>query len=75
LGRDFYTLCMFEHQLDISELNHLKAFLNGKDSLCIERITPYIPTQDPMLDRSEILKQLGITEQEDELFQQQYKNV
>jgi len=25
--------------------------------------------------RSEILKQLGITEEEDELFQQQYKNV
>jgi len=26
-------------------------------------------------DRSEILKQLGISQQEDELFQEQYKNV
>jgi len=41
----------------------------------IKRISNINLLKDPMLDRSEILTQLGITEQEDELFQQQYKNV
>jgi len=41
----------------------------------LRSVLNYIPTQDPMLDRSEILKQLGISQQEDELFQEQYKNV
>ncbi|MES2593133.1 MAG: hypothetical protein V4608_14720 [Bacteroidota bacterium] len=49
---------------------HLKDCFNQ-----IKGVTNYIPTQDPMLDRSHILTQLGITEQEDKLFQEQYKNV
>jgi len=68
-GADFNTMCMFDIQLDISELNALKTFLNGKDSFCIDRITPYIPTQNPYLDRSFILQQLGISKEQDDINQ------
>lgn len=59
-------------------------FVNVKDmfppvgyapkSISISKITFGCPSE-LVPDRSEILKQLGISPQEDELFQGQYKNV
>ena len=43
-----------------------KGFFNSNT---INSITTYIPTQDPYLDRSFILQQLGITPEQDELNQ------
>lgn len=39
----------------------------------IKSIIPYIPTQDPYIDRSFILQQLGISKEQDEEMQQKYK--
>lgn len=41
-------------------------------SIQIKSITPYIPTQDPMLDREYILIQLGITKEQDEANQKEW---
>lgn len=43
------------------------------DSYDLKSITPYTPTQDPMLDREHILTQLGISKEQDEQMQQKYK--
>jgi len=60
----------FTEEVLIKAIHYIRGFRTD-----IQSITPYIPTQDPMLDREHILTQLGITEQEDKLFQEQYKNV
>jgi len=72
-GQRSIAMFDFEHDDLFSDHSMYKVF--WKDSFELRAILPYTPTQDPMLDRSEILKQLGISQQEDELFQEQYKNV
>lgn len=79
---DYGAKCLFDFPIDnklfIKHLYNLReAIVCGKekDLEAIKSITPYIPTQDPMLDRSHILSLLNRSEQEDKLFQEQYKNV
>jgi len=56
-----------------SDANSLKLHFEFSEQL--RAVLPYITTQDPMLDRSNILSLLNRSEQEDKLFQEQYKNV
>lgn len=48
-----------------------RKFFEGLEEF--NRITSYIPTQDPYLDRSFVLQQLGISKEQDEEMQQKYK--
>jgi len=41
----------------------------------VKSITPYTPTQDPYLDRSFILQQLGISKEQDDINQELWKSI
>jgi len=69
------SIAMFDFENDDLFSDHSMYSVFWKDSHDLRAVIPYVPTQDPMLDRSHILTQLGITEQEDKLLQEQYKNV
>lgn len=57
---------------DKSYLNDFEYFTNKSDNY-VDKVTPYIPTNDIWLDRSFILQQLGISKEQDEQMQQKYK--
>jgi len=60
------SIAMFDFENDDLFSDHSMYKIFWKDSLDLRAVLPYIPTQDPMLYRSEILKKLGISQQEDE---------
>lgn len=54
----------FEYKYFFSDYSMYSLF--WKDSYELRAVLPYIPTQDPMLDREYILTQLGTTKEQDE---------
>lgn len=73
--KEAQTMMLYPKTVKFEFTRDIELYRIFSDQNIIKSITAYIPTQDPMLDREHILTQLGITEQEDKLFQEQYKNV
>lgn len=63
----------FADERGTKEIIDLRDEIKEFDLDEIKSITPYIPDQDPYLDRSFILQKLGISKEQDEEMQEKYK--
>lgn len=69
------SIAMFDFEYDYLFCDHSMYSVFWKDSSELRAVLPYIPTQDPMLDRDHILTQLGITKEQDEANQKEWRKL